>query len=148
MYWIIQWGCCGGKKLRNAVLTRNAVLWPYVLLLNRFDKEHEHLRSYLPSQPVASVLQDKIYKWRKQLFTKSDTVSWHDLPQKGHSIITVNEFFIYTGTNLALLTSKKVQSLALALQIRTLKLLRRAVSRSNIPAVQNYLIGDGTSVRA
>lgn len=81
----------GGKKLRTVPLT-SEVLWPSILLLRRFDKGREHLRLYLPLQPTAIVLQDKIYKWRKQLFTMSDmifrrkgTVSSHDFPKKGHS---------------------------------------------------------------
>lgn len=55
-------GILGGEKLRTVLLTRNRVLWPFFLLLKRFDKEHEHLRSYFPLQLMAIVLQDKIYK--------------------------------------------------------------------------------------
>lgn len=51
-----------GKKLRTVPLTRSdGVLWPFIILL-RFDKGREHLELYVPLQPTAIVLQDKIYK--------------------------------------------------------------------------------------
>lgn len=52
----------GGKKLRTVPLTRSEVQWPFILMLRRFEKGREHLRLYLPLQPTAIVLQNKIYK--------------------------------------------------------------------------------------
>lgn len=52
----------GGKKIRTVPLTRSEVQWPFILMLRRFEKGCEHLRLYLPLQPTAIVLQNKIYK--------------------------------------------------------------------------------------
>lgn len=90
MYWILQ---CGhwGKEAKNCSTHKK----PFISLLRRFDKGREHLWLYLPLQPTAIVLQDRIYKWRKQLFSTSDMiscrkgkVSLHDFPKKGHSTMS------------------------------------------------------------
>lgn len=85
----------GGKKLRTVPLMRSEILWPFISLLRRFDKGHEHLRLYLPLQPTDIVLQDTISKRRKQIFTTSDLtscrkgkVSLHDFPKKGQSTMS------------------------------------------------------------
>lgn len=144
MYWTLH---CGywGEEAKNCSTHKK---WSPVAFYFNVKKVWERAWTF---KAVSSITTHSYCSAEQNLQVKKAVIYhiWYYFPKKGHSIITsfskertryhdshtLNEFLICTGTNLVLLTSKKVQSLGQALQIIS---WNRAVSCRNITSIQKY----------